>query len=770
MGRWLWFLTALAALVTAPLAGPASAQAQKIPVQNVPAQNAPAQNAQQAAPEEQAAANPEAREPAAAAERLTFEVRREEVLDLSIDGRIEEEAWRRATPIPLPFEYFPGDGDMPPVRTEARVLFDRRQLYVAFRAFDPDPSKIRAHLMDRDETGTFNQDDHVILLVDSFNDQRRAFQFRVNPFGVQVDALVNGIEDTVDPTWDVVWRSACAIDAEGWSAELAIPFHQLRFPDGDEPQTWGFEFERSYPRSIRYGMTSAYRDPNESCALCQINRLEGFEGMGTGRNLELAPTLTWSRTDSGFFPDFELVEGDDEFDAGLSARWSPNPNLTFNATLNPDFSQVEADNAQLEVNERFALFFPERRPFFVEGVDIFGSPISTVFTRTVIDPEWGLKLTGKSGASAYGLFTALDEINGLTLPRNDGSTFTSIDEEVLTTVGRWRRDIGEASSLGLMYTGREGDGDYRNRTFGLDASFELNGRNTVSMQGVLTDTRYPDELAAEFGQPLGDFGGHAVQVVYQHSQRDWAGSLGYRNFGRGYRADAGFTPRADFETWRASLSRIIRPETPKSWFSRLTFDAVALSTRNQDGVLTDQRLEIGSTYQGPLQSEVIVSARLQDEIAGDGVQFSDLPQWDFFFEIQPTGNARFVLFAEGGDDVDFTNVREAESLVVNPVVELKLGNHLNAQLDWLHQELDVSEGRLVRGELGQAKLVYQFNTRTFLRAIFQYVDVDYAAELYLVPAPPDIEQLFTQLLFSYTVNPQTVLFAGYTETRLGLEG
>ncbi|MEM1182288.1 MAG: DUF5916 domain-containing protein [Acidobacteriota bacterium] len=702
-------------------------------------------------------------------ERPLFEIIRSPELEISVDGRLDEEAWSEALAIPLRYEYEPGDGTPPPVDTVALLLFDSEQLYVAFRAEDPNPEEIRAHFMDRDEVDTLIQDDHVLFAIDTYDDQRRAFQFRINPFGVQADALFSQVDGNEDFSWDLTWESAGQIHDGGFTVEAAIPFHQLRFRRGSQIQTWGFDFQRSYPRSVRHRIAATYRDRDNDCVICQTPRIVGFEGMEPGLNLEVAPTVTANRTDRAQEPGGDLVSGDEDVEGGLSVRYSPTPDLTLNATINPDFSQVEADAAQLEVNEQFALFFPEQRPFFLEGADFFSNQIPLVFTRTVVDPAWGVKLTGKAGANAFGFFTAQDEVNRLVFPGTNSSRPGSIDEEVLTTVGRWRRDIGESSTLGVLYAGREGEGDYYNRVASVDAFFRFSGRSRLRVQGAFTDTRYPDELAERFGQPRGSFGGNAFEGIYIYGSSEWEGSVGYRNFSRGFRADTGFTPRADFETWRGILSRVYRTDGTEHWYTELRFGGLAVHTRDQDGRLNDQRFELNAGFEGPLQSSLTVAANLREQRAGD-LLFDDLTQATLDFEIQPTGDVRFTFDLDIGDDVDFDNFREADTVSFNPTVELKLGRHLNAQFDYLQQDLDVDGGRLFRAKLAQSQIVYQFNVRTFLRGIFQYLDVDYDPSLYLSDPPPDIEQLFSQLLFSYTVNPQTVLFLGYSETRRGFDG
>ena len=331
-------------------------------------------------------------------------------------------------------EWQPGDNIPAPVQTQCLVTYDARNLYVAFRALDPKPGDIRAHFMDRDDTDTLIQDDHVGLMIDTFNDERRAFQFRVNPLGVQADAIFSEQDGVEDFSWDMIWASVGRITDEGYIVEIALPLKQLRFPAGSGVQTWGFEAFRSWPRNVRHRITSQRRDRNKGCILCEENKITGLEGLAQGRNAELDPTATFSRTDELASPaDSSLTSGDPKAEFGLTGRWNVTSSMTLNGTVNPDFSQVEADVAQLDVNQRFALYYPEKRPFFLEGIDYFTTPIQAVFTRTVADPYFGAKLTGKQGGNAMGLFVTRDRINNLLIPSNAG-----LGEHV----ARRRRDDG----------------------------------------------------------------------------------------------------------------------------------------------------------------------------------------------------------------------------------------------------------------------------------------------------------------------------------------
>jgi hypothetical protein len=212
---------------------------------------------------------------------------------VTVDAVLSEAVWTQAEPMEIAYEFFPGDNVAPPVRTECRAAYDDENLYLGCTAFDPEPGRIRARFADRDKPFT---DDQLIFLIDPFNDRRRAFEFRVTPLGVQMDAVFIPQEGFEDFSWDALWRSAGRITPDGYVVEVAIPFKSLPFPQVAGPQSWGIILERVYPRSVVHRMRSAYIRRGGNCLLCFANQLEGLEGIAPGRDLEMAPTLTWPVT------------------------------------------------------------------------------------------------------------------------------------------------------------------------------------------------------------------------------------------------------------------------------------------------------------------------------------------------------------------------------------------------------------------------------------------------------------------------------------------
>lgn len=687
---------------------------------------------------------------------------------IAVDGVLDEAAWKSAATMELKFETRPAENTPPPVRTEIFVTYDEGHFYIAFRAHDPDPSQIRAHLSDRD---TAFSDDFVGIVLDTFNDERRAFEFFVNPLGVQMDLFQDDVGGNEDESWDAIWDTAGKIHAGGYDVEIAIPWSSLRFPRTERDQTWGFDALRFYPRDVRHRISSHPLDRSVSCYLCQASKMTGFSGITPGLNVEVDPTVTAGRTDQRADGDLErpLDEGDVETEVGVTARWGITPSLTLNAAVNPDFSQVEADVAQLDVNTQFALFFPEKRPFFLEGADFFRSPFDVVFTRNVADPSWGGKLTGKEGKNGIGVFVARDERTNLILPGSNGSSLASFGMETTDAVLRYRRDLGKSSALGTLVTVREGVDGYFNRVGGLDGVYRLNGSNNFRAQYLRSQTEYPvgPSVGADLGLPAGTLEDDALWLSWDHNSRNWTAYGRYEDVGRDFRADMGFMPRVDYNFLLAGLHRIWYGER----WNRISLGGDWDRREDQNGQLLEQEFEIIGNVQGPRQSYIEAGAG-QRERFFNGRTFDEVFGFAFA-EAELTGDFYVSLFVEAGDEIDFVNTQAGDLLEIEPAVRLNLGTHLRTRLSHAYQRLDVEAGTLFTANLTQLSTVWQWNVRTFVRAIVQYTDVERTPELYITQRPQDVERdterLFTQLLFSYKLNPQTVFFLGYSDNSVADE-
>ena len=668
-----------------------------------------------------------------------------------IDAQLDEGAWSEATPIPIAWEWYPSDDTPSPVETDVLVTFDDHRLYAAFRARDPQPQRIRARYQERDSVGG---DDVVGLYIDPFNDDRRAYQFRVNPLGVQVDAINSDVEGTEDFDWDAIWDSAGRLTPDGYVVEIAIPLQQLRIPSRHGSQTWGLVAVREYPRDVVHRLRSMTTDQNRNCFICQFPDVHGFEVAASGRNIEVTPTLTGSA----------VKDGDESIEPGVSGRWAMTPGTSLQATLNPDFSQVEADAAELDVNIRFALGFPEKRPFFVEGSDFFDTRFPLVFTRTIADPSGGLKLTGKSGPASYGALVARDEVTNVLVPGDQSSAIIPIAGGSTSGIFRYRHEIGERTTIGGLVTSRSGD-DYRNVVASADSFHRITERDSIRFQITGSQTEYPSGLATAFDQARGAFDGHALYAGYTHNDRNWAWGGRYYHFSPGFRADSGFVNQVGVRYGTAYAERRLRGG-PERWFRNLYLGVSVDSTRHYDGEWTEWGSDLYATYQGPHQTEIEVALAPNQEFFA-GTTYHNFRQ-TVSAEIQASQDVALEMEVRWGEAIDFTNRRAANFVTLSPEIRMNLGRRFGGEIAYDYQTFETEEGRRVFAvHLPQARLLYHFSGRAFVRAILQYESLTREPEQYIVPVDRESRELLTQFLFSYRLNAQTVFLAGYSDNYEG---
>ena len=696
---------------------------------------------------------------------------------IKVDGVLDEQAWTAALVFELEFETRPAENQPPDVRTECRMFHSESHLHYGCHAFDPEPEKIRGRLSDRDNAVA---DDTVGIAIDPFNSKTRSFVLDVSAGGVQNDRLYTEESRRSDPSWDTIWDSAGRIVDDGYVVEAAIPFSSLRFPRTAGKQAWGFSFRRYRPRDVTYRIALHPNDRNNPCRSCQHDLLVGFEGISPGPNLEITPTLTSIQNRTRSDESNQLESDDPDFDPGVTLRWGMTPNLTLSGTLNPDFSQVEADVAQLAINERFALFFPERRPFFLEGTDTFSTPFQVVYSRSVADPSWGLKVTGTEGRNTIGAFVSRDETTNLLLPGVEGSAFTSLDLESDVAVLRYERNVGKESTLGALVTDRSA-GSYENQVAGVDGRLRFTDSDTVLFQLLTSSTDYGTTLA-DRGIAAGEIDDEAINLTYRHEKRNWNLLTDYEDVGEDFRADLGFVPQVGYErylgrlvrTWYFDGSRFFSTWNAGVQYEQLDRET-PVSLRAEGGISDPPDLEaldrptsdllreessLWGGFSGRLQSNFLAGFIRSDEVLS-GVSFQLDEVW-FDGSFQPTSDLLLAAGMSMGDDVDVVGVRLADSIDLGVRARYNFGNHLRGDLSHNLRRLELTAGRLFEANLSELRLVYQFNLRMFLRGIFQYATIDRQAELYSTPVLASESDLFGQLLFTYKVNPQTAVYLGYS--------
>jgi hypothetical protein len=688
---------------------------------------------------------------------------------VKIDGVLDDEAWQEALLIELNYETSPSENVPPPVKTEAYLIHNEGNLYVGFKAYDPDPLAVRAHLSDRDEIWG---DDSVSIMLDTFNDSLRAFEFECNPLGIQRDAMLNdagggwGGHARSDDSWDAIWESSGRRTDWGYAVEIAIPFNALSFPRSRREQTWGIVVSRDYPRNVRHSIRNVPRDRSRNCSICQAAKMVGFEGISPGRNMEITPTVTGFRYDEREdFPDGQMLEQSSNAEPGLTARWGITPNFNLHGAINPDFSQVEADAYQLEINRQFALRYQEKRPFFLEGRDFFNTPINAVYTRSIVDPSYGVKVTGKEGANALGVYYARDDVTHLIFPGSQGSDSESFAMPSTAAVVRYRRDVLNNSTVGVLVTDREG-GDYYNRVFGVDGRLRLTSTDTMTFQALGSSTRYDiplfEELLGEEGLDLpGDtFNDWSHELRYEHRTRDWGASVSHERIGGDFRADLGHLSRVGFQRFGVHGGPVWYGDSD-SPITRFSVDGSYRQMNELDGGLLERSIDGGAHLRGALQSSLMYRFSLKRQTYEDLV--ADLTTHFVRGSIRPSGAVNIEMNAYFGDSIDYNHARVGYRWSLTPELGLNLGKHIRIDFDHELTDFTVGGDRLYRANVTQSRFIYQFNSRMFVRSILQYIDIRRNQALYEDEIDPISKRLFSQLLFSYKLNARTVFYLGYSD-------
>ena len=427
----------------------------------------------------------------------------------------------------------PTDGAAATQRTDVYLGYDARNLYAVFVAFDTEPENVRANLASREN---IDNDDRVGILIDTFNDQRAAYGFRSSPLGVQWDGRWSEASRgaSYDTAYEAVWYTDAQRTDFGYVVLMTIPFRTMRFPE-DSEQQWRIQFERLIPRLSEESYWPAYSQSIDG-RLNQAATLTGVRDVSPGRNIQVIP-FAFVRSYDVLDPSLAGGPGfteDTEDDLGLDAKFVLRDSLVLDLTYNPDFSQVESDQPQVTVNERYEVQYPERRPFFLENADYFTTETPLVFTRRIVDPQAGLKFTGRQGPWGIGSMLIDDEAPGADLPPGDPLQGEAADIDIL----RVFRDIGEQSRVGLLYTNREFGAEY-NRVAAADTRVRLTDNWSTELLLVNTDTRLPSGETVAGRQTNWRFdrnGRHALAHIHWTQQSDeFRAQLGI--LGRNYQPD-----------------------------------------------------------------------------------------------------------------------------------------------------------------------------------------------------------------------------------------
>jgi len=654
-----------------------------------------------------------------------------------IDGVLDNPVWEEeALRIDAFVQLSPKENGVPTEKTVAYLAHDEKNLYVAFRAFDSQASKVRCSITKRDGC---MEDDWVFLFIDTFNEKRRAFSFLLNPAGVQMDMMrvEEGGSDNMDDSWDTVFFSEGKIDGEGYTVEAAIPFKSLRFPN-DDIKTWNIVLGRNLPRTGEIIMHPTFSRQIPGL-LTQGQPFVIRGAVERSRNVEVMPFVT-SLTRGG-----ETVEGRKfAFEPGANFKLGLSSNTTLDLTANPAFSQIETNEPQTDYNLRYALRYNEKRPFFLEGMEIFNSPeIETVYTRQISDPIFGAKASGKSGRFTYGLLSAYDMHPTESLWEiPDGGSATKT--RAFSNIFRTKADVGSGSYIGFTMTDKELGGGNWNRLGGLDGQLRFKDRVFFNFQALASKSSAEGERTSLAPGLYGEL---------YYTNKHWTLGGYYKAIHPEFQAALGFVNRTDYSTVGGFASYRIFPD--KKYLNQVQL-----------------RLQAGRT-------EGYADSATQNTWIRPQVQFR-LTEFNQVFVMFETGLERFagvefkkqmlsiesqILFIswmplffyfETGDSINYDpddaflgySNTYGVSVVFKPSKRLQLGTDLSKQTFWR----SAGGERLWDYNVVREKATYQFSKTLSFRAIVDY-NFFY-------------KEAFGSLLASWVLRPGTVFFVGFDNNYL----
>ena len=668
-----------------------------------------------------------------------------------IDGKLDDLFWETGAILENFTQYEPLEGSKPTEKTVAYIGYDKNNLYIAVRCYDSNPKAVRACLTQRDQvTG----DDEITVYLDTFNDKKRAFAFLVNPCGVQSDGIYvesgggrrgrgggGGGFDRIDKNWDTYFTTDANMDDEGYTVEMAIPFKSLRFPHSQQ-QLWGMQIKRNirrkneeiywYPRS---------RDINGF--LIQAGTIQIDGSLNKGKNFEVMPVVTGLKERESKF----------EPEAGLNLKYGITSDLTADAAINPDFSQVEADMPQIAVNQRYALYYPEKRPFFLEGKDYFDTPLELMYTRTIVDPAWGFKLTGKIGKTTMGILSTYD-LNATSIdnPEDEDEDEDEDEEDDIIQKGyvnvfRLKQDLFTESYIGLIITDkeiRESGGasisDY-NRVGGVDGHFKFWNNYRFSFLVVGSQTK-----VGEYKSSLIP----AAQFNFSARGRHLSFSANYSHIPPDFEASSGFFRRKDIKSFNSRLGYAFLPMNDLIVDIRPSLQYRRIYDFNN--VLTDEEYEFSFFMSG--WRGTFISAGISHNFERyEGIDFrkNNFRTW---IRSEPlswfSGGLNFSI----GDSIYYDEdpylgfkYSYGFNMTFKPITNLRL--FYNFRNDTFYKS---KGGELeYRVNIFTQRISYQLTRHLSLRLITDFNDYD--------------KQLYNSILLSYQLNPGTVFYVGIDDNQ-----
>ncbi len=618
-----------------------------------------------------------------------------------IDGNLDDPIWKLA-PHVSGFKTFIPDYDIvPKEQTDVALAYDRENLYFAFRCYD-DPAKVKASVSPRDK---MISDDFICINLDSFDDQQALTAFYVNPLGIQADSRFTGNNEDFSP--DFVWYSAGRIDSLGYTIEAQLPLKSLRYGDADTAL-----MEVVLERYIsRRGEHSCYprMDPAKGQAFLTQMVQVVYPGIEHYRVIEILPAMT--ATQHYVRAGTTLDRDKQEAKPGLTAKYGITSDLILDGTLNPDFSQVESDAGQVDINLRYSLYYPEKRPFFLEGIDNFNIAANAnlldptiYYSRTIADPAGGAKLTGKVGKdNTIAAVYALDNVIEADRP--------TLGRYVSVPVVRYKRTLWNNSYAGFLYAARELEHS-NNRVGGFDEQIRLTESSVIESDGYLSWAKDSAQGSTVDGNTLG--------LRYSSDTRSLGYSFSYRGMSENFRADMGFITRTGVHNFIEYLNPRIFPSDP--FFQRIGFEFTFGQTQDRFSGLWEYSNDaaVNITFGGSwffrtrLNNSTEVFAAQQFQTSGVHSQIrSQVSKRIFFNVVYHRTRATFYPTAEQGKKNN-----------VSADVILQPWENLQAEGTYTYEDFtrDLGESKLYRYGISRLRVTYQPNRYLYFRTIGQYND------------------------------------------------
>lgn len=678
---------------------------------------------------------------------------------ISMTGMLDDPMWATARSVELSYEFQPGENTPAPVRTQVMSLYNDEYLYFGIRCFDPRPNEIRANFSDRDR---IYQDDFVIVILDTYGDFQRGYELVVNPYGIQGDLMMSSGNE--DMSFDMLWESAAAINGEGWTAEMAIPFKSLRFPDKNV-QEWNVNISRNYPRSSRVQISWMPVDRNVPNFLTQMGRLTGLKDIQPGGSIELLPYVLGQQLgvrSNMADPASSFSNGDVLGRFGTGFKYAPSSDFAADLVVNPDFSQVESDADQIAVNTTFALSYPERRPFFLESSELIQTPM--YYSRSINNPLVAGRVVGKSGGLSYMYLGAMDRNSVIVIPGEENSNTVATSLKSYANVGRLRYDLGNESYVGGLVLTRDLSGGH-NYLVGFDWNYRFWDNWYFTGEGFLSKTKeLADTTLTTTTRMLGSsghsarldgesFSGSGIHVVLYRSGRNFGFDAVYNDFSPTYQTYNGLFTSTNYRQFYFQPRYTLYPTD--SFFERVSFSVSANTQFNYAGLKKDQGVQPSVNLRMKGQNYLWASYLLVNDELFRGVQFRKVHRTMFELNSQSFDALSMSLWGATGQFIYRSSTPEVGeghdlslSMTVRPTAHLKVDlSYSRARLSSL-----ATGSLLYDGYIGRMVGIYQFTPEMFLRGIFQYNSFDKTFNVYP--------------LFSYKVNALTTFYAGFTNNYL----